>query len=56
MYNGAKGQHIFMLTNVYGPIDNSHKIDFLNELRLIRQLNNLSWLVVGNFNLLRLFK
>lgn len=43
----------FMLTNVYGPTDNSSKLAFLQELRDIRNTNELPWLVVGDLNLLR---
>jgi hypothetical protein len=44
----------FMVTNVYGPIENGRKNDFLIEMRKsIYCLNNLPWLLLGDFNIIR---
>jgi exonuclease III len=43
----------FMLSNVYGPIDTTHKADFLNEIRLIACLHDTPWILIGDFNILR---
>jgi Endonuclease/Exonuclease/phosphatase family len=43
----------FLLTNVYGPIDDSRRSDFFNELRLIRMISDLPWIILGDFNVLR---
>lgn len=38
----------FMLTNAYRPIDSDKKLDFL-----VRSINDLPWILLGDFNLLR---
>lgn len=43
----------FMITVVYGPQQDSEKLSFLNELRSIREGNDLPWILVGDFNLYR---
>jgi hypothetical protein len=43
----------YMITNVYGPVDNARKSDFLTELRTIYCLNDLPWILLGNFNIIR---
>jgi hypothetical protein len=43
----------FMVTNVYGPVDNDRKNDFLTEMRTIYCLNGLPWLLLGDFNIIR---
>lgn len=43
----------FMYTVVYGPQDDRIKIEFLQELQSVRELNNLPWLLMGDFNLYR---
>lgn len=43
----------FMCTVVYGPQEEYEKIHFLRELKAIRNWNDLPWLLIGDFNLLR---
>lgn len=40
------------LTGVYGPQDDSDKVEFLQELCDIRDLHRGPWIVAGDFNLL----
>jgi hypothetical protein len=42
-----------MITNVYGPQTDNLRSALYEELRLIRMLNDLPWVVIGDFNLLR---
>src|ERR1039457_7122972 len=42
-----------MCTGVYGPQDDPSKREFLAELRAIRTRNDLPWIILGDFNLLR---
>lgn len=42
-----------MITGVYGPQQNRDKIRFVNDLRSIRALSDLPWLINGDFNILR---
>ncbi|XP_039141337.1 uncharacterized protein LOC120278673 [Dioscorea cayenensis subsp. rotundata] len=37
-------------TSVYGPNDRTLKFEFWNELRTVRNLHELSWLICGDFN------
>jgi hypothetical protein len=41
-----------MITNVYGPLTDQLRLEFYEELRSICSLNDLSWLVIGDFNLI----
>jgi hypothetical protein len=43
----------FALTNVYGPTNNSLKIQFLREIREVHQRFNLPWRLVADFNMIR---
>lgn len=43
----------FMITSVYGPQRDAEKIIFLNEIRQLRNTNNLPWIVMGDFNMIR---
>lgn len=43
----------FMLTCLYGPNDDVLRLEFLKELRQVRELNQLPWMVVSDFNLVR---
>jgi exonuclease III len=59
----------FMITSVYGPVDNARKNDFLTKIRTIYCLNDLPWflmkirtiyclndlpwLLLGDFNIIR---
>jgi hypothetical protein len=36
-----------MLTNAYRPIDSDKKLDFI-----VRSINDLPWILLGDFNLL----
>jgi exonuclease III len=47
----AEGQH-WRLTCVYGPQGNEAKIQFLQELRDVRQACSGPWLLAGDFNLI----
>lgn len=47
------GQFQFFLTGAYAPQADREKIQFLQELRQLRLLNDLPWIVVGDFNMLR---
>lgn len=42
-----------MLTNVYGPCTPEGKHDFLHWLKHIQMPDDMDWLVVGDFNLIR---
>jgi exonuclease III len=43
----------FMLTNVYGPTDNTYKTEFLRELCIVACMHDLPWILLGDFNILR---
>ena len=43
---------MWWLTGVYGPQGDADKIEFIQELRDVRDLHAGSWTVVGDFNLL----
>ena len=49
----SRGVFKFMLTVVYGPQEDDNKLRFLAELRLIRFQNDLPWIIIGDFNLIR---
>jgi hypothetical protein len=42
----------FLLTTCYGPADDGRKEDFLDEMRLIKPLNEIAWMMLGDFNLI----
>jgi exonuclease III len=42
----------FLLTTCYGPSDDSRKDDFLDELKTIKPVPNVPWLIIGDFNLI----
>lgn len=42
-----------MLTGVYGPQRDNKKNIFLNELHSIRATNELPWVILGDFNIIR---
>ena len=42
----------FLLSSVYGPVDDDAKLDFLNELRDIMPANGAPWIINGDFNLI----
>jgi exonuclease III len=42
-----------MQTNVYGPTQNNLKAQFLNEIRTIACLHDLTWIILGDFNIIR---
>lgn len=42
----------FLLTTCYGPADDSHKEEFLAELRSIKPTANIPWMIIGDFNLI----
>ena len=48
-----RGEFYFMLTGVYGPQNDRDKINFLAELKDLRLMNELPWLLMGDFNLFR---
>jgi hypothetical protein len=43
----------WVLTNVYAPCTSEGKRDFLNWFKNIHMPDNIDWLIVGDFNLLR---
>jgi exonuclease III len=43
----------FAIINVYGPNNPTQKIDFIRELRYVREQITLPWLLDGDFNLIR---
>lgn len=43
---------LFLLTTCYGPADDSHKEEFLAELRSIKPTANIPWMIIGDFNLI----
>lgn len=47
-----RGDVIFMINEVYGPQLDSQKIEFLTELKEIRGLNMLPWIIMGDFNII----
>ena len=42
-----------MITAVYGPQEDSAKIEFLRELLPIRNYNEYLWIIIGDFNIIR---
>jgi exonuclease III len=46
-------QSAWLLTNVYGPCTSEGKINFLNWLKDIQIAQEVDWLIVGDFNLIR---
>jgi hypothetical protein len=42
-----------VLTNIYGPCDSEGKRDFLECFGNVQMLEDVCWLVVGDFNLMR---
>lgn len=44
---------LFFLTNVYGPTDDSQKANLRFGLYQTRALNDLPWIITGDFNLIR---
>lgn len=42
-----------MITNIYAPTDHDLKPLFLNELRDIQPTDDMPWLLIGDFNLIR---
>jgi hypothetical protein len=43
----------WLLTIVYGPVFSCKKSSFLSELKTIAQLGHDSWLIGGDFNMIR---
>lgn len=43
----------FFLANIYGLTEDQQKIQLLDELRQLWVVNDLPWLIVDDFNLLR---
>jgi exonuclease III len=46
-------QSAWLLTNVYGPYTSEGKINFLNWMKDIQIAQELDWLIVSDFNLIR---
>ncbi|XP_078165576.1 uncharacterized protein LOC144560285 [Carex rostrata] len=44
---------IFTVTNVYGPSTDEHKRDFIEELHNLAEHRTQSWVLLGDFNLIR---
>jgi hypothetical protein len=44
---------VWDLTGVYGPQHENEKMNFLAELRHIRNLMKPEWLILGDFNMIR---
>lgn len=44
---------IFLVTTVYGPSIDEHKLEFIEELRRLNNLVSVPWLLTGDFNLIR---
>ena len=42
-----------MITNVYCPIEIAQKYLLFQELKNIQDMNNLPWIIIGDFNVLR---
>jgi hypothetical protein len=42
----------FLLTVVYGPTDDTSKLEFLQELQPLKPNDSTAWLVVDDFNLI----
>lgn len=40
-----------MLTNVYGPQSDQEKLIFLDEIRQLKTINELPWIILGDFNI-----
>lgn len=43
----------WLLTNVYGPCTHEGKIEFTNWLKKIQVPDDINWLILGDFNLMR---
>lgn len=43
----------WVLTNVYGPCTPEGKLLFMDWLKYIQMLDDIDWLIVGDFNLIR---
>jgi hypothetical protein len=41
----------FMITCVYGPTENSDKLRFLNEIRVLRTITYHPWMILRDFNI-----
>lgn len=44
----------FTVTNCYGPCDHADKLEFLEDLALVHSSVAGAWLLLGNFNIIRL--
>lgn len=42
----------FLLTNVYGPMEDADKEDFLQEMCEVAPSGQVPWLIMGDFNLI----
>ena len=42
-----------MLTNVYGPCDTKGKHNFISWLKQIQMPDDVEWIIMGDFNLIR---
>ena len=42
----------FVLSSVYGPVDDDAKLVFLDELRALKPPNDAPWIICGDFNLI----
>lgn len=52
-FHSLHDQSDWILTNVYGPCTSEAKVQFANWLKHIQMPDDVDWLVVGDFNLLR---
>lgn len=48
-----RGDFIFMISGTYGPQPDNDKMSYLAELRELRALNDLLWILMGDFNIHR---
>ena len=49
LHNNAE----WLLTNIYGPCSNEGKCNFVDWLKQISMPDDVDWLLVGDFNLMR---
>ena len=49
----AYGEHGWWFTGVHGPQEEASKVEFIQELREVRELHAGPWMVAGDFNLIK---
>jgi len=52
-FTSCHDNSLWVLTNIYGPCDAEGKQNFMDWFGNVRMSDDMCWLVVGDFNLLR---